>query len=235
MTTRSPAYARIGSPIFAYLLATITAVVILSGIGASKGVVLGPVITDAGFFLFPLAYIMGDVITEVYGVRAARRAIVVGTVVNVVAALAYQVIIALPGFGDDFGRAKQAAIEGALGPVWIVVLAGALGFLGGQSANSAIMWLGKQRHLERGLIGRLVTSTGVGELVDTVIFCTVASFAIGIHTLGDWANYTFFGFLYKVAVQYAVMPLTALAIRWIKRHEPTYQEALAGSGKVAQS
>ena len=49
-------------------------VVVLSSIGASKGVVFGPVITDGGFFLFPFAYIIGDMITEVYGPRAAKRA-----------------------------------------------------------------------------------------------------------------------------------------------------------------
>lgn len=226
-TTRTPAYADPGSHFHAYLLCTLVGVVIISGIGGSKGVSFGPVLTDGGFFLFPLAYIIGDVITEVYGIRAARRAIIVGTLVNILAAASYWLIIVLPGFDDEYGRAKQAAIETALGPVWIIVLAGMLGFIGGQSTNSALMWLGKRRHLERGLLARLASSTGAGELVDTVIFCSVASFAIGIHTWGDWLNYTFFGFLYKVLVQYACMPLTALLIRHLKRHEPSYQAALA--------
>lgn len=224
---RHPVYATIGSHFYAYAIAAICVVVILSGIGASKGVVFGPVITDGGFFLFPLAYILGDVITEIYGPKAARRAIVAGFCANALAVLAYAVIIVLPGFDDEYGLAKQQALQTALGPVWQIVLASLLGYLCGQSTNSLIMWLGKRRHREKGLIGRLASSTGAGEAIDTIVFCSVASSAIGIATFGQWANYTFFGFLYKVAVQYAVMPLTALVIRAIKRREPSYQAALA--------
>jgi len=221
------AYADAGSPYYSAMLAAMCVVVILSGIGASKGVMFGPVITDGGFFLFPLAYILGDTITEIYGVRAARRAIAAGFLANLAAVLTYGVIIVLAGFPDDYGVAKQAALEAALGPVWQIVLASALGFLAGQSANSFIMWFGKRRRLEKGLLARLVGSTGVGELLDTIVFCSVAATAIGISTLGQWANYTFFGFLYKITVQYAVMPVTMYAIRQIKRREPTYQAALA--------
>lgn len=223
------AYAQPGSLYYASMLAMMVVVVVLSGIGGSKGVVFGPVITDGGFFLFPLAYILGDTITEIYGVRAARRAILSGFLANVLAVATYAIIIALPGFTDDYGIAKQAALETALGPVWQIVLASALGFVAGQSANSFIMWFGKKRRLERGLVARMVGSTGVGEALDTVVFCTVAASAIGITTLGQWANYTFFGFLYKVLVQYAALPATVWAIRVIKRREPTYQAALAAA------
>jgi len=228
------AYADPGSPRYATMLAIMCVVVVLSNIGGSKGVVFGPVITDGGFFLFPLAYILGDTITEIYGVRAARRAITAGFLTSIGAVLTYAIIIALPGFTDDYGLAKQAALETALGPVWQIVLASMLGFVCGQSMNSFIMWARKRRRLERGLIGRLAGSTGAGELVDTVVFCSVAATAIGITTIGQWANYTFFGFVYKVAVQYAVMPLTAYVIRRIKRAEPSYQAALAAAVATEQ-
>ncbi|GAB3702211.1 queuosine precursor transporter [Mariniluteicoccus flavus] len=228
----APAYADTGSAHYATMLAMVCVVVILSGIGASKGVVLGPVITDAAFFLFPLAYILGDIITEVYGGRAARRAIVMGFVVNIVSVLCYALIIALPGFTDDFGTQKQTALEGALGPVWQVVLAGLLGYAGGQTCNTLIMMAMKRRSKEKGLLRRLVSSTGVGEFVDTLIFCTVAATAIGISSVGQWANYTFFGFLYKVLVQYAAIPATAAAIGWLKKNEPSYGRGCGLSGPV---
>ena len=72
----APKFASIGSPYFGIMLAFMAVVLILSNIGASKGVAIGPIITDGGFFLFPLAYILGDVVSEVYGFRAARTAIV---------------------------------------------------------------------------------------------------------------------------------------------------------------
>lgn len=226
------AYADPGSGYYAAMLAMMCVVVVLSGIGGSKGVVFGPVITDGGFFLFPLAYILGDVITEIYGIAAARRAIIAGFLANVLAVATYAIIIVLPGFTDDYGVAKQAALETALGPVWQIVLASALGFLAGQSMNSFIMWAGKKRRLEQGLLARLVGSTGVGELLDTVVFCSIAATAIGITTMGQWANYTIFGFLYKITVQYAVMPATMYAIRVIKRREPSYQAALASESST---
>nr|WP_022910552.1 queuosine precursor transporter [Aestuariimicrobium kwangyangense] len=221
--TAGPAWADPGSGHYAVLLASISVVVILSNIGGSKGVQFGPIITDGGFFLFPLAYILGDVITELYGARAARRAIVMGFIAAVVSVICYAIIIVLPGFNDDYGIAKQSALETALGPVWQIVLAGLLGYAAGQTLNSTVMVLMKRRTLERGLFARLASSTGLGELVDTLVFCTVAATAIGITTVGQWANYTCFGFVYKVAVQYAVMPATAWLIKWLKRHEPSYR------------
>ena len=111
-------YASIGSGNFATMLAVRVLVVVLSSIGASKGVVIGPVITDGAFFLFPLAYILGDMITEIYGPRAAKRAIITGFVASIASVLIYAVVIALPGFTDDYGTAHQQALELALGPVW---------------------------------------------------------------------------------------------------------------------
>lgn len=222
MTTGQVKYASIGSGHYATMLAAMVLVVVLSSIGASKGVVFGPVITDAAFFLFPLAYILGDMITEVYGPRAAKRAITTGFCANGFSVLIYALIIALPGFTDDFGLAKQDALEVALGPVWLVVLASMLGYLGGQSTNSLIMWAGKRRNSEARLYRRLASSTGVGEAVDTIIFCSVAAAAIGIDSFEQWANYAFVGYLWKVVVQLSLIPVTARVIGWVKRHEPSY-------------
>ena len=96
-----PKFASMGSPYFGIMLAVMAVVLILSNIGASKGVAIGPIITDGGFFLFPLAYILGDVISEVYGFKVARKAIVTTFALSVFASLCYWVIIALPGFDDD--------------------------------------------------------------------------------------------------------------------------------------
>jgi len=132
-------FASIGSPYFGIMLAVMAVVLILSNIGASKGVAIGPIITDGGFFLFPLAYILGDVISEVYGFKVARKAIVTTFALSVFASLCYWVIIVLPGFGDEYGASKQAALEGALGPVPQIVLASLLAFLAGQTINSWIL------------------------------------------------------------------------------------------------
>ncbi|MFF2841998.1 queuosine precursor transporter [Paenarthrobacter sp. NPDC057981] len=218
----APRFASIGSPYFGIMLAVMAVVLILSNIGASKGVVLGPIITDGGFFLFPLAYILGDVMSEVYGFKVARKAIITSFALSVFASLCYWVIIILPGFNDDYGTAKQAAIEGALGPVPQIVLASLLAFLAGQTINSWILVKMKARTGEKSLWARLMGSSVVGEFVDTLIFCSIAASVIGISDVGSFVNYVLVGFLYKTAVEFIFVPITVLVVGWIKKREPSY-------------
>jgi uncharacterized integral membrane protein (TIGR00697 family) len=217
-----PSFADVGSRYYGILLASMAVIVILSNIGASKGVLFGPIVTDGGFFLFPFAYILGDVISEIYGFKMARKAILTTFALSVFASLTYWVIIALPGFTDDYGVAKQAALVDALGPVPQIVLASLLAFLAGQTINSFIMVRLKARQGERKLWARLMGSSGLGEFVDTLIFCSIAAPVIGIVGFGMFANYVLVGFLYKTGVQYVLIPVTTLVIRWFKRHEPSY-------------
>ncbi|MEO5781146.1 MULTISPECIES: queuosine precursor transporter [Arthrobacter] len=215
-------FASIGSPYFGIMLAVMAVVLILSNIGASKGVAVGPIITDGGFFLFPLAYILGDVISEVYGFKVARKAIVTSFALSVFASLCYWIIIALPGFDDDFGTAKQASLEGALGPVPQIVLASLLAFFAGQTINSWILVKMKERTGEKSLWARLMGSSGAGEFVDTLIFCSIAASVIGINDAASFVNYVLVGFVYKTLVEFAFVPVTSHAIGWVKRREPSY-------------
>ncbi len=213
----SPRFASIGSPYFGIMLAIMAVVLILSNIGASKGVAIGPVITDGGFFLFPLAYILGDVISEVYGFKVARKAILTTFALSVFASLCYWAIIALPGFDDELGTSKQAALEGALGPVPQIVLASLLAFLAGQTINSWIMVRMKSRSGEKSLWARIMGSSVAGEFVDTLIFCSIAASVIGITDAATFVNYVVVGFVYKTLVEFILVPVTSLVIRWLKK------------------
>ncbi|TLM87154.1 queuosine precursor transporter [Pseudarthrobacter sp. NamE5] len=230
----SPArFASIGSPYFGILLAIMAVVLILSNIGASKGVAIGPIVTDGGFFLFPLAYILGDVISEVYGFKVARKAIFTTFALSVFASLCYWIIIALPGFDDEFGTTKQAALEGALGPVPQIVLASLLAFLAGQTINSWILVRMKARTGERSLWARIMGSSVAGEFVDTLIFCSIAAPVIGIADFATFVNYVVVGFLYKTLVEFILVPVTYLVIGWMKKREPSYGTAApAVAGKA---
>ncbi|GAA3711492.1 queuosine precursor transporter [Zhihengliuella alba] len=213
------AFASAGSPYFATVLALMAVVVVLSNIGATKGVTFGPIVTDGGFFLFPLAYILGDVVSEVYGFRAARRAIITTFALSVFTSLCFWVIIALPGAEWYEG---QEALAATLGPVWQIVAASLLGFAAGQTLNSWVLVRMKERFGERRLIARLIGSTGVGEFADTLIFCSIAAGVIGITDAGTFVNYVVVGFLYKTAVEVLLVPITTAVIGWFKRREPTY-------------
>jgi queuosine precursor transporter len=161
----------------------------------------------------------------VYGFKVARKAILTTFALSVFASLCYWVIIALPGFNDDFGIAKQEALELALGPVPLIVLASLLGFLVGQTLNSWVLVKMKERFGERRLWARLMGSTGVGEFADTLIFCSIAASVIGITDFPTFVNYVVVGFVYKTLVEFLFVPLTTAAIGWVKKREPSYGAA----------
>lgn len=175
----------------------------------------GPLIFDGGAFLFPLSYVVGDILAEVYGLRRARRAIYIGFAMLIVAALTYR-LVALTTPVEGFEAWDQA-----LAPTLRITLAGLAGYIVGSLLNATVVARMKARMAERAVAWRLIASTLVGEFFDTLIFCLVA-FA-GTITLADLANYTVTGYVYKCLVEICIVPVTLLVIRWLKRHEPTYR------------
>lgn len=198
------------------LLALFTTIFVLSNIVSTKGVQVGPLVTDGAFFLFPAAYVIGDVISECYGFRAARRAVWTGFLAMIIAVSTFYVAILLPAASFYEG---QAAFAATLGLVPRIVVASLSGYTAGQLLNAWLLTLMKNRLGERGLWKRLLGSTVVGEFGDTLIFCLIAAPVIGISTVGDTANYVVVGFVWKTLVEVAVMPITYLVIRRIKAHE----------------
>ena len=199
---------------------------VISNIGAVKLIAFGPIITDGGAFLFPLCYIAGDVLSEIYGFRAARRAILVAFSMLILAAFSFWLVqISPPAPGWE----NQDAFEAILGFVPRIVLASVSGFLVGQLLNAYVLVWIKERTKEKKLWIRLIGSTIVGELADTIVFCTIAFY--GVITGGEFLNYVITGFVYKCAMEAILMPVTYRIIAFLKRSEPTYQAALA-EGKI---
>lgn len=215
----TPGFAAVGSAYYPVLVAVFTALVIISNVAATKGVAFGPIITDGGFIVFPLTYVIGDVLAEVYGFRAARRAILVGFVMNGVAALAFWVTVLLPV--ADF-YPNQEHFANVVGAYTQLIVAGLAGFLVGQTINAWTVVKIKQHTREKHLWARLVGSTFVGQFGDTLVFCAIAAGAIGITSVGDFVTYAALGWVYKTAVEVIMLPLTYRVIDYLKRHEPTY-------------
>jgi uncharacterized integral membrane protein (TIGR00697 family) len=214
------AFAQVGSKYYPIFVAVFTALVIISNVTATKGVAFGPVITDGGFIVFPLTYVIGDVLSEVYGFRPARRAVFLGFAMNVLAAFAFWVTIYLPA--ADFYQ-NQAAFENVVHAYTQLIVAGLAGFIVGQTINAWVVVKIKERTKEKHLWARLVGSTFAGQLGDTLVFCSIAANAIGISTFRDFAVYTALGWFYKTAVEVVMLPVTYRVIAYIKRHEPTYE------------
>ena len=226
----TPAHARVPASHYDIFVGVFVALLILSGVTAAKlfyGPTVpvlsdvfyggGPLIFDGGAFLFPFAYIIGDILAEVYGWRRARRAIILGFAMLVLAALTYTVVSwTTPVEGFE-------AWDQALSPMLRITVAGFVAFLVGSLVNATIVVRLKEHMRERHVAFRLIVSTVVGQFIDTLIFCTIA-FA-GTITLLELANYTFTGFLYKTLVEILIVPITLLVIRRVKASEPTYRPA----------
>jgi queuosine precursor transporter len=222
---RQSGFAQIGSAYYPILVAVFTALVIISNVTATKGVAFGPIIgnwsiiTDGGFIVFPLTYVIGDVLSEVYGFRAAQRAIFLGFAMEALAALSFWVTIYLPA--ADF-YTNQEHFENVVHAFTQLIIAGLAGFIVGQTINAWVVVRIKAITKEKHLWARLVGSTFAGQLGDTLVFCSIAASAIGINTFGDFVTYAALGWFYKTAVEVVMLPITYRVIAYIKRREPTY-------------
>ena len=203
-----------------------TGVLLISNITATKGVELFGLVTDGAFFLFPLSYVIGDVLSECYGFRATRRAVYAGFGVLALGMLSFWIAIELPP--ADFYE-NQDSFQTVLGTVPQLVLAGLAGYLVGQLLNAWSLNAIKRRTGEKSLWARLLGSTIVGQFVDTLIFCSIAATAIGIATWGDFVNYVIVGFLWKTGVEVVVMPITYQVIAWVKKREGYYEVPAAAA------
>lgn len=196
------------------ILAFFVAVLLISNIGATKLIEIGPFITDGGAILFPIAYIFGDILTEVYGYRKARRAIWTGFAVMVLAVATFYIVQHLPPAAD---YQNQAAFEAVLGFLPRIVLASLAGFLVGQFVNAFVLAKMKVKTKGKYLGGRLIGSTVFGELADTVVFCTIAFY--GVITGGTFVNYVLVGIAYKISVEIIFLPVTYRVIALLKKRE----------------
>ncbi|HET9872506.1 MAG TPA: queuosine precursor transporter [Propionibacteriaceae bacterium] len=210
------------------VLAAFCGLLLISNIGATKAIAFpipfqlpligSNVITDGGAFLFPLTYVLGDVLAEVYGMRRARRAILTGFVLAALASVTFLVVSVSP---PAPGWPNQDAWRAVLGFVPRIVLASLCGYLAGQFLNAYVLVRMKQRTSGKGLWARLLGSTVVGEFADTALFCVIAF--VGILSTADLIGYTVVGYLYKVLVETVCLPITYIVIRAIKDREPAYR------------
>lgn len=181
---------------------------------ATKLVTVGGVVLTAGVVIFPLSYVLGDVLTEVWGYAASRRVIWLGFACNAL-------MVGAVWLGGEIPAAPfwkgQAAYDEILGQTPRILAASFAGYLAGEFANSFV--LAKMKILTRGrwLWTRTIGSTLVGQALDTAIFVTLAfagtvpgAVLAGI-VAGQWAV--------KVAYEAAATPLTYAAVAWLKASE----------------
>ncbi len=179
-----------------------------------------PLAFDAGTVFFPIAYIFGDILTEVYGFARARRVIWIGFIGLIFTFLMFLLIQKLPGEATWQANVGQEAYDLVLGGISSggIVAASVLGYLGGSFSNAIIMALLK--HITHGqqLWVRTISSTIVGELVDTAIFIAVASLT-GVFPWGLYLTLTLTNYLFKVAIEVLMTPVTYWITNKLKKEE----------------
>ena len=200
--------------LYPIIAAIFCALLLISNIGATKFIDFGFIKTDGGAFLFPLVYILGDILTEVYGFKAARRVIYTGFGLGALAGLTFWLVQIAPAASD---WPNQGAFESILGFVPQIVIASITAFLLGQLANSWTLVRIKKITTEKKLWARLIGSTAVGELVDTIVFTMIAS--LGRLSFDEFLNYLVVGYLYKSLVEVALLPITYPVIAYVKKRE----------------
>ncbi len=196
------------------ITAIFVTVLLVSNVASSKILLLGPFTFDGGTILFPLSYIFGDVLTEVYGYARARRVIWTGFAMVIVAAIVFYVVGKLPAAADWGG---QAAYDQILGVVPRIVLGSVLAFLVGEFSNSYILAKMKVKMKGKHLWMRTIGSTLVGEALDTGVFVLVAFWGVLPNSL-LWAIIVS-NYIFKVLIEVAFTPVTYAITGFLKRKE----------------
>jgi hypothetical protein len=199
---------------FVVVTAVFITTLIIANIIAVKLVTVAGLLLPAGTIIFPISYICGDVLTEVYGYRRARQVIWLGFACNLLAVAAIWVAQILPGaaFWD-----AQAAYERILGFTPRLLVASFSAYLVGEFANSLVLARLKVMTAGRMLWLRTITSTLVGQGLDSLVFISIAFWgaipAAGIATavLTQW--------LVKTGYEALVTPLTYGVVNFLKRRE----------------
>ena len=196
------------------ITASFVATLLLSNIGSTKIVSIPPFEFDGGTMLFPLSYVFGDILTEVYGFRRARRVIWTGFAWIAIAAGFLALIDTLPSApGYEFA----AAFHAILGQTPRIIAGSLVAFWAGSFVNSAILARLKVATNGRLLWLRTTASTVGGQGIDTALFLAIAFWGVLPNDLllaVFVSNYVF-----KVGVEFLLTPLTYLVVGFLKRAE----------------
>jgi hypothetical protein len=189
-------------------------VLLISNIASTKIIDLKWFIFDGGTLLFPLSYIFGDILTEVYGYKKAKNVIWLGFFMALMMSLVFIVVGTLPAAS---GWNNQSAYDLILGVTPRIVIASLVAYAFGSFSNSFI--LAKMKILTKGRIlwSRTIGSTIVGEFVDSIIFILIAFYGILPNSL--LITLIISNYLFKTGIEILFTPLTYKVVSFLKKKE----------------
>jgi uncharacterized integral membrane protein (TIGR00697 family) len=201
---------------FDIMVALFVAVLLISNIASTKILTLWKFTFDGGTILFPLSYVFGDVLTEVYGFRRSRKVIWLGFFSALLMSLVFYVVQILPPAPD---WPNQKAFEVILGFVPRIVTASLIAYFAGEFSNSITLSILKIRTRGRFLWVRTIFSTIIGEGIDTILFCMIAFY--GTVPGNVLWSIIISNYIFKCSVEILFTPLTYKIVRFLKRSDKT--------------
>lgn len=212
---------------FDLVMAAFVAVVLISNVASSAkivdlGISLGDLrlAFDGGTLLFPLSYIFGDILTEVYGFVRARKVIWTGFSAMLLMSFSIFVIQILPGEADWLSYAGNDAFAAILGGVSSggIIIASLIAYLFGEFSNSVTLAKLKIRMQGKKLWVRTIGSTLIGQAVDTITFVLIAC-SLSVFPWSIAVNLIVSNYIFKVAIEVLFTPLTYRLVKLLKRAE----------------
>lgn len=200
---------------YEFVMAAFVTVLLCSNIiGAAKIVQIGGFSFGAGILFFPISYIFGDILTEVYGYARARKVVWAGFAALIFASGMSWVIVNLP---PDPGWPGQDVYEKAFGSTWRIACSSLVAFWAGEFTNSYVLAKMKIRTAGKHLWMRTIGSTMAGELVDSLIFYPLAF--TGVWTTRQIVTVLFTNYLLKSAWEVVNTPITYRIVAFLKKAE----------------
>ncbi len=198
-----------------YVMAAFCVILVLSNVvGAAKVATLGGLTFGAGILFFPLSYVIGDVLTEIYGYARARRVIWAGFAATFFAAVMCWVIVAMP---PAPGWEGQEVYEAAFGQVWRIVGASMIAFWAGEFVNSYVLARMKLWTRGKHLWSRTIGSTVFGQGIDSLIFYPLAF--LGVWTTEQVLMVMVTNWGLKVLWEVVLTPVTYAVVGFLKKRE----------------
>lgn len=219
-----------------FALAAFVTILLLSNlIGAAKLSIVNGFVFGSGILFFPIGYVLGDVLTEVYGYARARRCVWAGFFAMLFMAVMSSIVVAMPPFGQwscsasdaaafsavvknsSPGAVCQATYESVFGSTWRIVGASVTAFWAGEFVNSYILARMKVWTAGKALWARTIGSTIFGEGVDSLIFYPVAF--LGVWSTEQVTTVLVTNWALKVGWEIALTPVTYAVVGWLKKRE----------------
>ena len=197
--------------LYQILTGVFVACLLISNILAAKTFIIGSIVLPTAVVIFPLVYIVNDVLAEIYGFQKAKNVILLGFVMNAIAVGAYSIAILLPA--PEYAAEGAAAFATVLGSTWRLLLASFAAYLVGSLVNAGVMVKLKQKYKNL-LMMRCILSTLIGEGIDAIIFITIA-FA-GTMPVGDLIIMILAQAMFKTVFEIVFYPFTRFTIGRIR-------------------